>query len=77
MPLSSTLKKMQIPSSLQEESNPQHSRNHVKQARKIMPANHDIIKNAKSANCLKTKTKDPRPKTKSHKSANIIFKKTP
>jgi hypothetical protein len=52
MPLFSTLKKTQYSSSSQGERNPQLSRNPVKQARKIMPANHDKIKIAKSANCL-------------------------
>jgi hypothetical protein len=42
MPLSSTLKKMQYSSSSQGESNPQHSRNHVKHATKITPRYHGI-----------------------------------
>jgi hypothetical protein len=82
MPLSSTLKKMQYSSSSQGGKSPQHSRNPVKQALKIMPANHDKMKIAKSAYGLenqdrKPKTNDPRPKTQSRKSGNIIFKKTP
>jgi hypothetical protein len=75
MPLSSTLKKMPFSSSSQGESNPQHSRNPVKYALKIMPANHDKIKLLNLLTAWKTKTKAPRPKTKSRKSRKIIFKK--
>jgi hypothetical protein len=60
MPISSTLKKVPFSPSLQGGSIPQQSRNHEKYALKIIPANHDKIKIAKSAYCLENQDQSPK-----------------